>query len=242
MIMDKFFGKPISGGIAAGKLYVFTHDECPVRRYHIDSSAHEIMRFEKARAEAASELDKLFHKAAREIDEENARIFSSQIVMIEDNGFTESVYDAISDQMINAETAVAQTSDKYIQMFIESENEYIGSRSYDIKDISERIIRILLGIQLNELSTNEPVIIAAHDLPPSDIVRFDNDKILGFIVEEGIETSHAAILAKSKNVPAIIQAGSFLDRIRTGADAIIDGNKGILYVDPDEDVKSFLLS
>lgn len=242
MIMDKFFGKPISGGIAAGKLYVFTHDECPVRRYHIDSSAHEIMRFEKARAEAASELDKLFHKAAKEIDEENARIFSSQIVMIEDSGFTESVYDAISDQMINAETAVAQTSDKYIQMFIESENEYIGSRSYDIKDISERIIRILLGIQLNELSTNEPVIIAAHDLPPSDIVRFDNDKILGFIVEEGIETSHAAILAKSKNVPAIIQAGSFLDRIRTGADAIIDGNKGILYVDPDEDVKSFLLS
>lgn len=240
--MDKFFGKPISGGIAAGKLYVFTHDECPVRRYHIDSSAHEIMRFEKARAEAASELDKLFHKAAKEIDEENARIFSSQIVMIEDSGFTESVYDAISDQMINAETAVAQTSDKYIQMFIESENEYIGSRSYDIKDISERIIRILLGIQLNELSTNEPVIIAAHDLPPSDIVRFDNDKILGFIVEEGIETSHAAILAKSKNVPAIIQAGSFLDRIRTGADAIIDGNKGILYVDPDEDVKSFLLS
>lgn len=242
MIIDKFFGKPISGGIAAGKLYVFTHDECPVRRYHIDSSAHEIMRFEKARAEAASELDKLFHKAAKEIDEENARIFSSQIVMIEDSGFTESVYDAISDQMINAETAVAQTSDKYIQMFIESENEYIGSRSYDIKDISERIIRILLGIQLNELSTNEPVIIAAHDLPPSDIVRFDNDKILGFIVEEGIETSHAAILAKSKNVPAIIQAGSFLDRIRTGADAIIDGNKGILYVDPDEDVKSFLLS
>lgn len=240
--MDKFFGKPISGGIAAGKLYVFTHDECPVRRYHIDSSAHEIMRFEKARAEAASELDKLFHKAAKEIDEENARIFSSQIVMIEDSGFTESVYDAISDQMINAETAVAQTSDKYIQMFIESENEYIGSRSYDIKDISERIIRILLGIQLNELSTNDPVIIAAHDLPPSDIVRFDNDKILGFIVEEGIETSHAAILAKSKNVPAIIQAGSFLDRIRTGADAIIDGNKGILYVDPDEDVKSFLLS
>lgn len=242
MIMDKFFGKPISGGIAAGKLYVFTHDECPVRRYHIDSSADEIMRFEKARAEAASELDKLFHKAAREIDEENARIFSSQIVMIEDSGFTESVYDVISDQMINAETAVAQTSDKYMQMFIESENEYIGSRSYDIKDISERIIRILLGIQLSELSTNDPVIIAAHDLPPSDIVRFDNDKILGFIVEEGIETSHAAILAKSKNVPAIIQAGPFLDRIRTGADAVIDGNKGILYVDPDEDVKSFLLS
>ena len=240
--MDKFFGKPISGGIAAGKLYVFTHDECPVRRYHIDSSADEIMRFEKARAEAASELDKLFHKAAREIDEENARIFSSQIVMIEDSGFTESVYDAISDQMINAETAVAQTSDKYMQMFIESENEYIGSRSYDIKDISERIIRILLGIQLSELSTNDPVIIAAHDLPPSDIVRFDNDKILGFIVEEGIETSHAAILAKSKNVPAIIQAGPFLDRIRTGAYAVIDGDKGILYVDPDEDVKSFLLS
>lgn len=240
--MDKFFGKPISGGIAAGKLYVFTHDECPVRRYHIDSSADEIMRFEKARAEAASELDKLFHKAAREIDEENARIFSSQIVMIEDSGFTESVYDAISDQMINAETAVAQTSDKYMQMFIESENEYIGSRSYDIKDISERIIRILLGIQLSELNTNDPVIIAAHDLPPSDIVRFDNDKILGFIVEEGIETSHAAILAKSKNVPAIIQAGSFLDRIKTGADAVIDGDKGILYVDPDEDVKSFLLS
>lgn len=239
--MDKYYGKPICGGTAYGKLYVFKHDECPVRRYHIESSTDEIMRFDRARAEAASELERLFHKTAKEINEDDAKIFITQIMMIEDVGFTESVYDTISDQMINAETAVAQTSEKYIQLFKECENEYIGSKCFDIRDVSERVIRILLGLQLSELITNDPVIIAAHDLPPSDIVRFDSDKILGFITENGSETSHASILARSKGVPAIIQAGPFIEKLPTDTTAIIDGNNGILYTSPDEDTITRLL-
>lgn len=240
-IMDKYYGKPVCGGVAYGNLYVFKHDECPVRRYHIDSSVDEIMRFERARAEAVTELERLYKKTAKEINEADARIFVTQIMMVEDVGFTEEVYNIISDEMINAETAVALTSEKYIQLFKDSGSEYICAKRFDIRDVSERVIRILLGLQLSEILSSEPVIIAARDLPPSDIVRFDSDKILGFIVENGTDASHAAILARSKGVPAIIQAGSFIDSLTPGSSAILDGNRGILYVDPDEKTVKALL-
>ena len=241
MDMDKYYGRSVCGGIAEGELYVFTHNACPVRRYHIESSADEIQRLNRARAEAAAELERLFIKTSREINAEDAQIFITQIMMLEDSGFTESIYNIISDEMVNAETAVAQTADKYIQIFIDSDNEYIGLRSFDIRDVSERVIRILLGMQQSEILTSDPVIIAAHDLPPSDIVRFDCSKILGFIIERGDENSHAAILARSKGVPAIMQAGNIIADLQTGTNAIIDGTHGILYVDPDTETRKTLL-
>lgn len=234
-IMDKYYGTPVSGGTAYGRLYVLKHDECPVRRYHIDSSAKEIERLNKARAEAIAELDRLYKKTAAEISEEDACIFATQILMIEDEGFTNEVYDLISDELINAETAVALTNEKYCQLLDGLENEYVRAKQFDVRDASERVIRILLGIQVSELLTTEPVIIAARDLPPSDIVRFDKDKILGFMIEKGDEKSHAAVLARSKGVPAVIRSGSFTEGLKTGEKAIIDGNDGVLYVEPDEE-------
>lgn len=232
--MKKFYGKALGGSSAAGKLYIYKHEECPIRRYHIENSNDEIKRFETARSKARDELSRLFKKTAREINEYEARIFSTQKIMLFDTSFTDSVYDIISDQMINAETAVAQTCDKLIQIVSEADDDYIASRSYDIRDISERVIRILLGIHNSEILTNEPVIIAAHDLPPSDIVRFDQGTILGFVLEAGEESSHASLLAKSMGFPAIIKAGNILDELIHGSRAIVDGRNGVLIFEPDE--------
>ena len=162
----------------------------------------------------------------------------TQKIMLFDSSFTESVYDIISDQMINAEVAVAQTSEKLIQIVSEADDGYIASRSYDIRDISERVIRILLGIHNSEILSNEPVIIAAHDLPPSDIVRFEREMILGIAIEEGSENSHASLLARSMGFPAVIRTGAMLDELIHGSHAIIDGDNGVLIDEPDPETRS----
>ncbi len=226
--MEEYLGTPLNGGIAEGKLYLFSHDKCPVRRYHIDDSTSEIRRFEQARAEARLELERLFEKAVNEIGEEEAQIFSTQIVMLDDETITESVYDIITDQMVNAEIAVAQTCEMLSQEVELADDDYIGSRCYDVQDVCERIIRILLGLQISEIVSNEPVIIVANNLPPSDIVRFDRDKILGIVLEDGSENTHAVILAKSKNFPLIVGIRDVMKKVRMGEVAVIDGDKGIL--------------
>lgn len=233
--MDKFFGQSLCTGTACGKLYVLKHEECPIRRYHIDNSDEEIERFEKAREKADSELSRLYKKTAAEIDEYEARIFSTQKTMLYDISFTESVYNIITEQMVNSETAVAQTCDILIQTINESDDKYISARCFDIRDISERVIRILLGIHKSEILTDEPVIIAAHDLPPSELVRFDRKTLLGFIIEEGAADTHAALLAKSMHIPAIIRSGNIIDRLPHGTFSIIDGTNGVLYTDPDHE-------
>lgn len=238
IIMKKFHGTALGGGSAAGKLYILRHDQCPVRRYHIENSSEEIKRFEDARSIARDELLRLFKKTAREINEYEARIFSTQKIMLFDPSFTDSVYDIISDQMINAETAVAQTSEKLMQIVSEADDGYISSRSYDIRDISERVIRILLGIHNSEILSNEPVIIAAHDLPPSDIVRFEREMILGIALEEGSENSHASLLARSFGFPAVIRTGAMLDDLIHGSHAIIDGDNGVIITEPDTQTKT----
>lgn len=234
--MEQYTGLSISRGTAMGPIYIFSRKPCPVRRYHIESSIEESKRFDKACIQAKEELSRLFTKAALEINEEEAGIFSTQIMMIEDTTFTELVYDTIADQMINAETAVAQASDELVQIISEAENDYIGSRIYDVIDVSERIIRILLGIEKSELLSDKPVIIAADDLHPSEIVRFDSKKILGLVLKNGSENSHASILARSLGFPALINTDIDIETIKPGAYGILDGSNGIIYVAPDEKI------
>lgn len=233
--MEKYFGQSLYGGSAYGKLYILEDDECPVRRYHIDNSNEEIERFETAKETAKNELEHLYQKASSDFDEYEARIFITQKEMLFDQFFTESVYNIISEQMVNAEIAVAQTCDILTQVVSDANDERISSRCLDIKDVSERVIRILLGIHKSELSINEPMIIAAHDLQPSDILRFKKDTVLGFVFENGKEDTHAALLAKSMNVPVIIKSGAFMHKLNSEQYCIIDGDMGILYVNPDSE-------
>lgn len=227
-------GKTVCGGVAFGKVYVFSREESTIKRHHIDNSDKEIERFEQARLQASDELGDLYEKALDEVGEENAMIFQIHQMMLEDDDYLESIKNIIADQSINAETAVAQTCDNFVQMFESMDDSYMRERSADVKDVSERVIRILSGAASGGIASDEPVIIVADDLAPSETVQFDKSKILAFVTEGGSSSSHTSILARMMNIPAIIGASGVLNKDYDGKEAIVDGFKGILYIDPDE--------
>lgn len=227
-------GKTVCGGGAFGKVYVFSREESTIKRHHVDNSDKEIERFEQARLQASEELGDLYTRALDEVGEENAMIFQIHQMMLEDDDYLESIKNIIADQSINAETAVAQTCDNFVQMFESMDDSYMRERSADVKDVSERVIRILSGAASGGIASDEPVIIVADDLAPSETVQFDKSKILAFVTEGGSSSSHTSILARMMNIPAIIGASGVLNKDYDGKEAIVDGFKGILYIDPDE--------
>ncbi len=227
-------GKSVCGGIASGKIFMFTRDESIVKRTHVDSSEKETARFLDAKKKALAELDALYEKAVNEVGKSSAMIFQIHQMMLEDLDYIESIENIIADQMINAETAVAQTCDNFVQMFEAMDDSYMRERSADVKDVSERLIRILSGKSTNVLDSDTPVIIAADDLAPSETVQFDKDKILAFVTERGSSNSHTAILARMMNVPAVIGVNGLTEGGYGGREAIVDGFAGRIYIDPDE--------
>ena len=197
-------------------------------------STDEIARFESARQQTISELGMLYDKALAEVGEANAMIFQIHQMMLDDLDYIESIKNIITDQLINAETAVAQTCDNFVQMFRAMDDPYMRERSADVKDVSERLIKILSGKDKDGLVTDEPVIIISDDLAPSETVQFDKSKILAFVTEGGSTNSHTSILARMMNIPAMIGAKGVLSADANGKNAIVDGFTGTIYIDPDE--------
>ena len=228
-------GKTVCAGVAFGPVFVFSREESTIKRRHIESSEEEIARFEKAREKAIEELGMLYDKAIAEVGEANAMIFQIHQMMLEDLDYIESIKNIITDQLINAETAVGQTCDNFVQMFRAMDDAYMRERSADVKDVSERLIKILSGKDKGGIVSDEPVIIVADDLAPSETVQFDKEKILAFVTEGGSTSSHTSILARMMNIPAIIGAKGALDNDFNGKQAIIDGFTGTMYIDPDEE-------
>lgn len=227
-------GKSVCGGVAFGKIFMFTRTESIVKRTHVESSEVEIARFNTAKAAALKELDILYRKAINEVGESSAMIFQIHQMMLDDLDYTESIENIITDQLINAETAVAQTCDNFVQMFETMDDSYMRERSADVKDVSERLIRILSGQSTGVLMTDNPVIIAADDLAPSETVQFDKSKILAFVTERGAANSHTSILARMMNIPAVIGVNGLTTGEYADKEAIIDGFTGTVYIEPDE--------
>lgn len=228
-------GKAVCGGISRGSVFVFSRKESTIKRSHIESSEAEIARFEKAREKAIEELSMLYDKALNEVGEANAMIFQIHQMMLEDLDYIESIKNIITDQMLNAETAVGQTCDNFVQMFRAMDDAYMRERSADVKDVSERLIKILSGRDKGGIISDKPVIIVSDDLAPSETVQFDKDKLLAFVTEGGSTSSHASILARMMNIPAIIGAKGILSEDYDGHDAIVDGYTGTIYIDPDDE-------
>lgn len=228
-------GKAVCGGISRGSVFVFSRKESTIKRSHIESSEAEIARFEKAREKAIEELSMLYDKALNEVGEANAMIFQIHQMMLEDLDYIESIKNIITDQMLNAETAVGQTCDNFVQMFRAMDDAYMRERSADVKDVSERLIKILSGRDKGGIISDKPVIIVSDDLAPSETVQFDKDKLLAFVTEGGSTSSHASILARMMNIPAIIGAKGILTDSYDGHDAIVDGYTGTIYIDPDDE-------
>ena len=235
--MQVYNGKSVFGGIAIGKISVYQKGEQRVKRVKITDADAEMERYADAKDAAVEQLQKLYDKALKEVGEANAAIFEIHQMMLDDDDYNESVENIIRTQMVNAEYAVAATADNFAQMFASMDDDYMKERAADVKDISERLLAILQGSESNKVDTNEPVIIVADDLAPSETVQLDKDMVLSFVTVHGSLNSHTAILARTMAIPALIGTEALpLDASVDGKLGIVDGFNGKIYVDPDENI------
>ncbi|MED9904480.1 MAG: phosphoenolpyruvate--protein phosphotransferase [Lachnospiraceae bacterium] len=235
--MLTFQGKSVTNGVAIGKIFIYKKGERQVKRIKVEDTEAEIQRFRQSQKEAIEQLSELYEKSVKSIGEANAAIFEIHQMMLQDEGFVEAIENIITTQSVNAEYAVAATSDNFYKMFSDMEDTYMRERAADIKDISERMLGILCGGN-GGMTVTEPSIIVADDLAPSETVQLDKDMVLAFVTVHGSLNSHTAILAKTMNIPALIGTPVPLDDTIDGKLAIIDGAKGIFYVEPEEGILS----
>lgn len=228
--MVKIEGKSVFGGVAIGPIGILKKKEKKVVRSHVDQTEEEIKRYEKASKEAEDQLQALYEKALEEVGEANADIFHVHQLMLSDMDYVESITNMIRMQNVNAEYAIAMTSDNFSTLFEMMDDDYMRARAADVKDVSNRLIHILSGREDDPLQGDVPVILAADDLAPSETVQLDKSKILAFVTRYGSANSHTAILARTMNIPAII--GADFPEDCDGKTAVVDGEAGCLYIEP----------
>ena len=232
--MQGYSVKSVFGGIAIGKISVYKKNEQQVKRVRTEDTKGELARYEAAKAAAVEQLQELYQKALKEVGEANAAIFEIHQKMLDDGDYNESVENIIETQKVNAEYAVAVTGDNFAQMFRAMDDDYMRERAADVKDISERVLSILNGGQKGKVVTDEPVIIVADDLAPSETVQLEKDMVLSFVTVHGSVNSHTAILARTMAIPALIGTEELpLDDTVDGKLAVVDGLNGKIYVEPD---------
>ena len=232
--MQVYSGKSVFRGIAIGKISVYRKNEQQVKRVRTEDTKGELARYEVAKAAAVEQLQELYQKALKEVGEANAAIFEIHQMMLDDGDYNESVENIIETQKVNAEYAVAVTGDNFAQMFRAMDDDYMRERAADVKDISERVLSILNGGQKGKVVTDEPVIIVADDLAPSETVQLEKDMVLSFVTVHGSVNSHTAILARTMAIPALIGTEELpLDDTVDGKLAVVDGLNGKIYVEPD---------
>ena len=234
--MEVYTGKSIYKGIAIGRILFYQKGEQSVKRTRIEDTASEIGRYEAARQKAMEQLNALYEKAVKEVGEMNAAVFEVHAMMLEDDDYVDSIINIIETQQVNAEFAVATTGDNFAKMFADMDDDYFRARAADVKDISERLVNILSGRENGGDIGEEPVIIVADDLAPSETVQMDKEKLLAFVTEHGSANSHTAILARTMNIPALI--GVQIREAWNGRLAVVDGYSGTLYVDPEDEILS----
>lgn len=231
--MEKFAGKSIFRKVAIGKIFFYEKNTAVVKRTKIEDAKTELDRFEHAKETAKAQLQNLYEKALQEVGDSGAAIFEVHMMMIDDLDYNGSIQNMIESQSVNAEYAVAMTGDNFSTMFAEMDDDYMKARAADVKDISERLVSVLSGVDNDMGNLDEPVILVADDLAPSETVQMDKSKLLAFVTEHGSSNSHTAILARTMNIPAII--GVPIKKEWHGHMAIVDGYAGCVIIDPDEE-------
>lgn len=234
--MTKYNGKSVYGGIAIGKIQVMAKREQPIVRYKTEDCDGELHRFETARAKAKSQLAALYDKAVKEVGGAGAAIFEIHQMMLDDDDYLDSIKNIITEQKVNAEYAIGVTSDNFAEMFSSMDDAYMKERAADVRDISERMIRVMGNDDGTALQSDEPVIILADDLAPSETVQLDKNLVLSFVTVHGSTNSHTAILARTMNIPALIGVDIGISQELEGRLAVVDGTGGVLYIEPDEEV------
>ncbi len=234
--MEIFRGKSVLQGIAIGKLYVYEKKESSWTKQTVQDVEAEIVRFQKARENAIGELDDLYQDALAQVGEENAMIFDVHKMMLDDLDYVEAIEACIRTDSVNAEYAVTVTGEEFSAMFSAMDDDYMRARAADVLDISSRVVRILEGRDDAGLHTKEPVIILADDLSPSETIQMDKTKILAVVTKHGSANSHTAILARSLNIPSLVNTDVEISKEYHGKEAVVDGVTGTLFIEPEAEV------
>ncbi|MDE7322245.1 MAG: phosphoenolpyruvate--protein phosphotransferase [Lachnospiraceae bacterium] len=234
--MNIYQGKSVYKGIAMGKVIVLKDREQQVKRYKIEDTSAEIVRVGKAEETAKEQIQKLYDKALKEVGETNAAIFEVHQMMLEDEDYLESIHKMIQTELVNAEYAVAVTGDNFSEMFAGMDDDYMKARAADVRDISNRLVKILQGQEDVDFSSIESSIIVADDLSPSETVQMDKEKILAFVTVHGSTNSHTAILARMMNIPALVGVPMNLQEIHSGMKAVVNGFSGEVIFEPSEEI------
>ena len=239
--MVKGNGKSVLNGIAIGKIKIFHPAEIVISDAAIgeDQVDAEIARFDDAVEKAIAQQNDLYEKALVEAGEENAAIFEAHAMMLEDDDLQDAVRDIIRDDLKGAEYATKAAFDEQAEVFANMDNEYFKARSADIIDIEQTVLEILSGVDSGGAQGGEPSILVAEDLAPSETVKLDKSLLLGMITREGSTNSHTAILARSMNLPALIQCKEIADDW-DGRLAILDGYNSCVYIDPEPELLASL--
>lgn len=231
--MEQYKGKSIFKKMAIGKIFYYEKNQTSVKREKVEDVEAEVTRFNEAKETAKGQLERLFEKAQREVGETEAAIFEVHMMMMDDGDYLDSIYNIIRTQETCAEYATAVTGDNFAAMFAAMDDEYMKARAADVKDISERIVNVLSGNGQDMAEMDEPVILVADDLAPSETVQMDKSKLLGFVTRYGSANSHTAILARTMNIPALIEVD--ISKEWNGKMAVIDGYEGTVTIEPDEE-------
>lgn len=234
--MLTFQGKSINDKTAIGKIFVFKRNEPQVIRNNVSDIHAELARFHSARKEAIVGLQNLYEDAVKTIGKSGAAIFEMHRIMLEDVNFIEAVENIITAESVNAEYSIMAASDRFQKIFSEMEDDYMRERAADVKAVSKRMLRILSGDACSIPELAEPAIIVTEDLTPGETVQLPKDKVLAYVTVQGSPYSHTAILARIMNIPALVRTPLPLDDSIDGRLGVIDGEKGLFYVEPEEEI------
>lgn len=235
IIMEKYTGKSVLKGIAIGRIYWYEKQDYQVVMTEVPDKEAEKERFVKAVETAKDQLTGLYEETLARVGEDHAMIFDIHKMMLEDDDYLEAVNEVL-EEGLNAEYAVETAQNQFAEMFAAMDDEYMKARAADIRDVSKRVIRILAGVPEDGILTDEPVIVVADDLTPSETVKMDKNKILAFVTVRGSSNSHTAILARSMNLPALVNTGMAAGKELNGKIGVVDGFQGEFLIEPDQEL------
>ena len=229
-------GIPASDGYAIGKVLIKPEIKISKQIKTSINADDELEKLKKSLLSSKAQLQSLYEKACVEVGEKNAAIFESHMAFLEDPEFIAEIERSINDGNMSAVSSVEATANAFVSIFESMEDEYMRERAADIKDVSTRIIRNILGVTSEFIITDENTVVIAHDLSPSDTAQMDKDKIIGFITDIGGKTSHTAIMARTLELPAIVGSSNATESAENDDEIIVDGIKGEAYVNPSNDL------
>lgn len=227
-------GKGVFAGIAIGKVFVFKKQELVIVRGTANTVEEEVARYKAAKELSAKQLKALFDKTAAEVGQEEAMIIDVQLLMLDDLDYEEEVMRKITEENENAAYAVTATGEEFADFFASMDDPYMKARAVDVGDVSKRIAMNIQGINPDGIKMEEPMIIVAEDLTPSETLQIDKNMILAFVTQKGSSNSHTAILARTMNIPSLVGADIEITPELNGKLMIVDGNSGKYYIDPDD--------